>query len=370
MKALVVVSALGAFGAACGNPGLAPISYRADSAWLCLPGHADPCARELKMVDALPDGTRGTPQPPQPAPTGIDCFYVYPTVDQSARVGNHTDFSDRTAIAQAAQVQAVPFRPVCDLYVPLYRQITIGTYAHDDAWTDEGLANAYADVAAAFNEYVTAHPDRGIVLIGHSQGAEMITRLLKDRFDHDSGADAKLRARLVLALVLGGNLDVDIGKRTGGTFANIPTCAAAGETGCVIAYRSIRSGGFIEQPDPGYPAGREQMCVNPGNLTDARSAAALSAIYMDGDTYTRYFGLYRARCVGTADRARMLAIEEVPSARKSPVDLSAPDYNTTFGTHVLDVQIAEATLVELVRRAGATFNSRSPSLRTSGSPSP
>jgi hypothetical protein len=66
----------------------------------------------------------------------------------------------------------------------------------------------------------------------------------------------------------------------------------------------------------------------------------------------------------------MLAIEEVPAGRKSPVDLNAPDFSTTFVTHILDVQIAEATLVELVRRAGATFNSRSPSLRTSGSPSP
>ncbi|MEP6861858.1 MAG: DUF3089 domain-containing protein [Deltaproteobacteria bacterium] len=363
MKALVLAAS--ALGIACGNPGLAPISYRSDSAWLCVPGHADPCARDLTTADVRPDGSRGTRQPP-PAPGGIDCFYVYPTVDDSPRVGNHTDFTDRTAIAQVTAMQAVQFRQVCDLYVPLYRQITIGTYAHDDAWTDEGLATAYGDVAAAFETYVAAHPDRGIVLIGHSQGAEMITRLLKDRFDRD----AKLRARLVLALVIGGNLDVAVGQRTGGTFANLPTCGAAGETGCVIAYRSIRAGAPIAQPDPGYPAGREQACVNPGNLTDAAAIASLSAVYLDDHKYTTYFGLYRARCVGTPDRARMLAIEEVPSGRKSPFDLNAPELNTTFGTHVIDVEIAEATLIELVRRAGATFNSRSPSLRTTGSPSP
>ena len=364
MKALALALLISA--GTCGNPGLAPISYRADSAWLCQPGRADPCAREIKMTNALPGGALSTPPPAQPAATGVDCFYVYPTVDQSARVGNHTDFTDRTAIAQVTAMQAVPFRAVCDLYVPLYRQITIGTYAQNDDWTDEGLANAYADIAAAFEAYVSAHPDRGIVLIGHSQGAEMITRLLKDRFDRD----AKLRARLVVALVLGGNLDVGVGKRTGGTFTTIPTCAAAGETGCVIAYRSMRAGGFIAQPDPGYPASREEMCVNPGNLTNRDATASLSAIFMDDDAYTTYFGLYRARCIGTADRARMLAIEEVPAGRKSPVDLNAANLNTTFGTHVIDVEIAEATLVELVRRASATFSSRSPSLRTSGSPSP
>jgi len=51
----------------------------------------------------------------------------------------------------------------------------------------------------------------------------------------------------------------------------------------------------------------------------------------------------------------MLAVEEVSSVRKSPVDLRAPEYGTTFGTHVLDVVLAEATLIEIVRRAGATY---------------
>lgn len=349
---------------ACGNPALAPISYRAGSSWLCLPGRPDPCARPIEMVDVLPDGSRGTRHAEATTPHAIDCFYIYPTVDDSARVGNHTDFTDRSAIASVTARQAVPFRAVCDLYVPLYRQITMGTYAQDDAYTDEGLANAYADVRAAFDEYARAHPDRGIVLIGHSQGAEMITRLLRERFDHDPA----MRARLVVALVIGGRLEVGIGKRTGGTFDQLPTCATAGETGCVIGYRSMRAGGPIAQPDPPYGTDHEELCVNPGNLTNAAASASLSPIYLDGDTYASYFGLYRARCVGTADHARMLAIEEVPSARKSPVDLHAPEYGTTFGTHVLDVVIAEATLIELVRRAGASW--QSPSLRTSGSPSP
>ncbi|HEY6036809.1 MAG TPA: DUF3089 domain-containing protein [Kofleriaceae bacterium] len=337
--------------AACGGPGLAPISYRADSAWLCLPGRADPCAREIQMIDELPNGSHGAAQTVQTTPAGIDCFYVYPTVDDSAHVGNHTDFTDRSAIANVTAMQAVPFRRVCDLYVPLYRQITMGTYAQDDAFTDEGLANAYADVRAAFDEYAAKHPDRGIVLIGHSQGAEMVTRLLRERFDNDRA----LRARLVVALVLGGNLAVEVGKRTGGSFANLPTCATAGETGCVIGYRSMHAGGFIAQPDPGYAPGHEEVCVNPGNLTNPDAVAALSPIYLEGTTYTTYFGLYRARCVGTPDHAKMLAVEEVPSARKSPVDLHAPRYSTTFGTHALDVELAEATMIEVVRRAGATW---------------
>lgn len=337
--------------AGCGNPVLAPMSYRAASAWLCQPGRADPCARPIQMVDELPDGSRATHRIADPTPRAIDCFYIYPTVDDSARVGNHTDFSDRSAIESVTAQQAVPFRAICDLYVPLYRQITMGTYAQADAYTDEGLANAYADVRAAFDEYARAHPDRGVVLIGHSQGAEMITRLLHERFDPDPA----MRARLVVALVIGGRLEIAIGKRTGGTFEHLPACATAGETGCVIGYRSMHAGGPIAQPDPLHSTGNEELCVNPGNLTDPAAPASLSPIYLEGTTYTSYFGLYRARCVGTADHANMLAVEEVSSVRKSPVDLRAPQYGTTFGTHVLDVVLAEATLIEIVRRAGATY---------------
>src|SRR5664279_1578107 len=254
MRRLQVVALI----AACSGS-LKPISYRDDSTWLCLPRRVDSCAGDLTMTDVRPDGSRAVRRPAGAA-NNVDCFYVYPTVDESARTGNHTDFSDRTQIAAVTAMQAVPFRQVCDLYVPLYRQITMGTYARDDAWTDEGLATAYADVAAAFDAYLAAHPNRGIVLIGHSQGAEMVTRLLRDRFDRD----ATLRARLVIALAIGGNLDVVIDRRTGGTFNSIPTCSTAGETGCVIAYRSMPAGAVVAQPDPGYPAGREQMCVNPG----------------------------------------------------------------------------------------------------------
>lgn len=332
---------------------LSPIPYRQDSTWLCLPGRVDSCARDFTTTDVHPDGSRGTRRYAA-APGGIDCFYVYPTVDDSTRTGNHTDFSDRAQIVQVTATQAVPFRQVCDLFVPLYRQITMGTYARDDAWTDEGLATAYADVAAAFEVYLAAHPGRGIVLIGHSQGAEMVTRLLRDRFDRD----AALRARLVIALVIGGNLDVGIGQRTGGTFASIPTCASAGETGCVIAYRSMRSGAFVAQPDPGYPPGREQMCVNPGNLRDAGASAALTPVFLDGNNFASYLGLYRARCVRTADRARVLAVEQVPSARTSPIDLTAPELNTPAGTHALDMELAQVNLIELVRRAALTWRRR------------
>src|SRR5262249_40233892 len=115
---------------------------------------------------------------PRTAEPPADCFYVYPTVDMKFFPGNHDDFSDRWPMSGATIAQAVRFRDVCALYVPLYRQVTIGTYVIGGPQLDDRLEFAYSDVEAAFRRYLAAY-DRGrpLVLLGHSQGAHMITRL-------------------------------------------------------------------------------------------------------------------------------------------------------------------------------------------------
>ena len=124
----------------------------------------------------------------------IDCFYVYPTVDLGLAPANHVEFDDLDAITSVTRAQAARFAQVCALYVPLYRQITIGTYLRGGDRERDGLALAYGDVAAAFRAYLAAHPGRRIVLLGHSQGAEMVTpagpRALRRR-PGDAGAPGR-----------------------------------------------------------------------------------------------------------------------------------------------------------------------------------
>ena len=83
---------------------------------------------------------------------------------------------------------------------------------------------------------------RGFVLLGHSQGAGMITRLIQDEIDDEP----LLSGRLVAAYVLGSSLQVPDGEVVGGDFANVPLCEAEDQTGCVVTYSSYRA----EAPPP------------------------------------------------------------------------------------------------------------------------
>ena len=120
-----------------------------------------------------------------------------------------------------ALTQASRFSQVCKVYAPVYRQITLGALAHPGRIT---LANAlvtYRSVLSAFRDYLAHYNQgRGIVFIGHSQGATILIRLLQQEVDRSPS----VRRRLVSALLLGGNVTVPRGRTTGGDFAHIPAC--------------------------------------------------------------------------------------------------------------------------------------------------
>ena len=62
---------------------------------------------------------------------------------------------------------------------------------------------------SAFRDYLAHYNDgRGIVFIGHSQGAVILIRLLQQEVDRTPA----LRNRLVSALLMGGNVTVPKGQ--------------------------------------------------------------------------------------------------------------------------------------------------------------
>lgn len=341
-------------------PPRAPGYYEQGSAWLCRPDRAsDPCGGDLDTTVIRDDLVRVVVHGAPAAAPPVDCFYVYPTVDLGLAPANHARFDDVAAITAVTRAQAARFAQVCAMYVPLYRQVTIGTYLRGGDRLRDGLALAYEDVAAAFRTYLAAHPGRRIVLLGHSQGAEMVTRLVHEFFD----GDPAMRARLVVALAIGGHITVPFGRAVGGTFAHVPLCTALGQTGCVIAYRSYRAGHVPEDPLPALPAGQQEACVDPGDLADPTATATLDATYprsahlagVAGITtpYVSYPAQYVARCAGSITGAQGLEIANTPGPRRPPVDLDRPELGTPLGTHVLDFQIAQDDLLDIVRRAAA-----------------
>lgn len=261
-------------------------STRADVKWLCHPGITpDPCNVSLKTTVIGADGSRRVITPSRVAETQrpVDCFYVYPTVSNQKSV-NATKAAD-PEVSLVAQDEAARFSRVCRVFVPLYRQVT--TTAILAAGIPHGpIDEAYGDVLQAWRNYLKNDNDgRGVILLGHSQGTQILRQLVRTQID----PDPKLRARLVSGFLIGGNVTVPTGKIIGGDFDHIPLCTREGEAGCIVAYSS-----FAGDPAPvafvgntntdvmsvfGEPhgAGYEVACTDPGVL-DGDAAAPFSLV--------------------------------------------------------------------------------------------
>jgi Protein of unknown function (DUF3089) len=339
--------------------------YDDPSAWLCLPGRDDACARDLSATVFHPDGTRTLERREAASDPKVDCFYVYPTVDLSLIPGNHDDFQDLASMSAVAASQAARFRETCAVYAPLYRQVTIGSYLHEDT-LESRLAFAFSDVEAAFRAYLAKYNrGRPIVLIGHSQGADMVIRLLQRVFD----GDPAIRARLVVAMPIGWDVEVAKGKTVGATFANIPVCTKGDETGCVITYRSYEAGSTV-LPGHSKPApGAESACVDPASI-DGGGPTPFSRTYLSTSArvqrYMRTAGVdtpfvelpnfYAGQCVDGPDGFRYLAVSLVKApgdVRDNPIAFDRLPLHKQIGLHVIDVQLAEGDLVDLVARRAA-----------------
>jgi hypothetical protein len=343
--------------------------------WLCRPGIADdPCTSPLTAT-VVPRRRPARVEPAHAASKpGIDCFYVYPTISDQLTVNANLviGFREReVAIAQASR-----FSQVCRVFAPVYRQITLSALDHPARITVADALVAYNSVRSAFRDYMAHYNHgRGIVFIGHSQGAAILIRLLKQEVD----ATPPVRRHLVSALLLGGNVTVRKGRTVGGDFAHIPACESGRQTGCVVAYSS-----FTAKPPQNSQFGRTTsdagvrllaphnlspniriLCVNPASL--ARGTFALDpylpslilAFLPTGSApvartpWVSFPGEYRANCEssGNATWLQVSRIAGAPDQRPSLARLQDP----ALGLHVLDVNIALGNLVQLVRNEAASY---------------
>jgi Protein of unknown function (DUF3089) len=249
----------------------APAAAQARAVWLCRPGlERNPClaSREATVVSYEGAHREEAVQAPVEARSPpIDCFYVYPTVSEQR--SENASLAIEPAETQVARAQASRFSQVCKVYAPVYEQITLRAL-RDGGGKPIATVRAYLSVLGSFLEYLHRYnKGRGFVLIGHSQGALLLTQLIKERID----ANAALRRRLVSAILLGGNVLVPDGRSVGATFEHVPACEAVAQTGCVVAYSS-----YAREPPanayfgrPGSPLlehgkatrGTEVLCVNP-----------------------------------------------------------------------------------------------------------
>ena len=257
----------------------------------------------------------------------------------------------------------------------MYRQRTVSTLGKPGGASAEARALAYGDVLSAWQDYLANYNhDRGVVLIGHSQGAGMLTQLIASEID----PNPDIRGRLVSALLLGGNVTVAAGQDVGGDFQNIPACRSSSQTGCVVAYSS-----FIEPPPPDSPFGRvgvgpssgrqatgdlQVLCVNPASLSGGTGplepyflASRLPGVFgadligtpSAPTPWLAYPGLYTAHCEssGGTNWLQVDATDVVGDQRWVVSQTLGP----VWGLHLVDVNIALGNLVDLVRQKTAAF---------------
>ncbi len=353
--------------------------YDSAAGWLCLPGRSDACSGDESTTIVNRDGTRmRMPWAPAHDPL-IDCFYVYPTISEDP-TGN-SSLTPGPGEIRAVRQQFARFASVCRPYAPMYRQVTLAgfasLYSSNPMKLDVELA--YSDVRAAWQHYLKYdNHGRGVVLIGHSQGARILLRLIQDEIDK-----SEERSRLVAALLIGISVDVPEGQTVGGSFANVPLCTSPGQTGCVVSFMSFRA----TSPPLGMPAGlvhfgysgtpgMQAACTDPVILSGKAVDAALPvSTNLLGDPssepswkklaatvdtpFVSFPGYIDARCV-FANHASYLAITIHPDNSAWPLDIPGDLVVRgrplpSWGLHLDDMNLVLGNLIEIVRLDGKTF---------------
>jgi hypothetical protein len=340
--------------------------------WLCRPGRQDACSVDLDatVITAAGRLSREHFKPAKNPP--IDCFYVYPTV--STENSPNSDLTVTAAERNVVRAQFARFAAKCRLFAPMYRQVTLTALLANIRGTPMQVdrALAYNDVLAAWNYYL-AHDNRGrgVVLVGHSQGSGLLTRLISNEID-----GKPIQSQLLSALLMGTNLQVPSGADVGGAFKNVPLCHANTQVHCVIAYADFRD----NVPPPANsrfgkaPEGMQAACTNPAALAGGSGEldAYLSVYRLSGaeaanpelypwttpakpieTPFVKVPGLLTGACV-VDEHGSYLAVSVHPTigaVRTNDISgdvIASGKVQEDWGLHLIDAHLLMGNLIRLV----------------------
>ncbi len=240
--------------------------YAGNELWFARPGlAADP-------VHWQPEGARPA------VPVDAAVFFVHPTSYLARHAWNapldDAESQDRARLLLRGL--ASPFANAAEVWSPRYRQAAFGAFFTGKPEGRQALDAAYADVLAAFDEFVArAAPDRPIVLAGHSQGAFHLRRLIAERV-----AGQPLASRVAAVYAIGWPVATDHDLPRMG----LPACTAPDQPGCVASWLSFgepydaeamaKSMARYKGLDGANLTGARFLCWNPLTGTIGGSAPA------------------------------------------------------------------------------------------------
>lgn len=226
--------------------------YALERNWCALPDKKDSADFILPQA-GLTDGQ---------AQAKVDVFFIHPTLYFRGKGWNAdvkdvrtNNLVDETTIRKQASV----FNGSCKIYAPRYRQATLYSFVDSKGNGRKALDLAYTDVKRAF-EYYLKHYNQGrpIIIASHSQGTYHASKLIADFFEHDS----VMYHKLVAAYLIGGNISQNM-------YQVVVPCGEAAQTGCLVAWRTMRWGtkekapGKRQKNAPVYDCYGKVECINP-----------------------------------------------------------------------------------------------------------
>lgn len=209
------------FKSADGSPDFSQLDFWAAHPWKQDPSDSIPAFLKNEMRDSL-----------------ADVFFLHPTTFTKEKDSIQTNASIDDAYINAKTdystilYQASVFNQHCRVFAPRYRQAHIQNfYSADSSKAKAAFERAYADIKAAFEYYLTHFNNgRPIIIAGHSQGAFLSERLLKEFFENKP-----LAKQLVAAYVIGWPV-------AGHYYNTITICKDPVQTGCICSWRTFRQG--------------------------------------------------------------------------------------------------------------------------------
>ncbi len=322
------------------------------------PNRYDDQAMWIARPDVLENPALWRPKGDAAGTGNAAIFFIHPTSYITMRRDaewnaslDDKETNDRAAIF--VRGQASSFNAAGDVWAPRYRQANFGAFLTDKPEGLMALEAAYFDVATAFDRFVASVPkDKPIILVGHSQGALHLTRLIRDKV-----AGARIANRIVAAYVVGWPVSIanDL------PVLAMPACTAPDQTGCLLSWQSFaepadvtliveaydKTTGFDGNPRKGNP----MVCTNPlngGAAASAQMTANLGTLKNEPDFSGGVLvkGAVGARC----DDAGFLLIGDPPEL--GPYTLPGNNY------HVYDFSLFWANIrADAVARLAA-FKSR------------
>ena len=341
-------------------------TYAESSHWICRPDIDDVCDDSYPLSTVSADGTIiEQPYVVAPDEAPVDCFYVYPTTSEDSTVS-----SDLVAGGEIGATigQFGRLNQACRMYAPMYRSVTLAGLFGGGGDVLAAWDQASEDVAEAWHHYMANdNGGRGVVLIGHSQGAGHLSRLLTT-----IDADPAQSSLLVGAYILGASITVPEDADVGGQLANIPLCRAVDQFGCVVTYASYMADAPPPQsalfgiPRNGLvPAAGKAGCVNPA--APSGGPAIVSSAFFAGpwvladgsatiDTqFVDLPGLVSAECVtrGKFNYLEITVLADPSDARADTLQLG--EMLPAWGSHAADINLTAGSMLDMVTAQIAAY---------------